>query len=292
METTRSTSEAAPFADSSGSATVAAVLHYLTPTAEKPVSYTFEPPPGVPWQSGRYEPRRVEIVDARASGLDASVDREGFALVEAPSEVEDFWDENQVRAIYYPEAERLLKAALGARKAFIFDHTLRRRVGRGPLQTDRTRDGAPREPVGRVHVDHTERSGPRRLRDFLGDDADAWLKGRFAIVNLWRPLFGPLDDAPLAVCDARSVAPEHLVASDLVFRDRVGETYAVSYSPDHRWRYYPRMSKDEVLLLKCYDSRKDVARFSPHTAFDDPATPPDARPRESIELRSFVYFPE
>jgi hypothetical protein len=269
-----------------------AELNYLVPSGQKPVTYTFEPPPGVPRQSGRFEARRVNIANARASGARPNIDREGYALVEAPTEIEDFWDQDQVRARYYPEAERLLKTAIGAHKVFVFDHTLRRRVGPGPLRSGRGAEGAPREPVARVHVDHTERSGPRRLRDFLGDEADDWLKGRFAIVNVWRPLFGPLKDAPLALCDARSVAPQELVASDLVFRDRVGETYSATYSPDHRWSYFPRMSRDEVLLLKCYDSRKDVARFSPHTAFDDPATPPDARPRESIELRTFVYFPE
>lgn len=286
-----SASDATDFVHDPQSAATTADLHYLTPTDRKPVTYTFEPPAGAPWQSGEYEARRVPIVDARSLPLEASVDREGFALLEAPTQVEDFWDENQIRTIYYPEAERLLKAAIGAEKVFIFDHTLRRRAGPGPLHSVRAAEGAPREPVGRAHVDHTEVSGPRRLRDFLGDEADAWAKGRFAVVNVWRPLFGPLEDAPLALCDARSVAAEDLVACDLVFRDRVGETYALTYSSEHRWRYYPRMTRDEVLLLKCYDSRKDVARFSPHTAFDDPATPPDARPRESIELRSFVYFP-
>lgn len=291
MEATQSAIDATNFTNEY-SATTIAELHYLAPTDKKPVTYTFEPPAGAPWQSGAYEARRVPIVDARASGLEASVDREGFTLIEATTEVDDFWNEDQIREVYYPEAARLLKSALGAEKAFIFDHTRRRRVGPGPLHSGRAAEGAPREPVGRVHVDHTEHSGPRRLRDFLGDEADVWLKGRFAIVNIWRPLFGPVEDAPLALCDARSIAPQELVACDLVFRDRVGETYGVTYSPDHRWSYYPRMTGREVLLLKCYDSRQDVARFSPHTAFDDPATPPDARPRESIELRSFVYFPE
>lgn len=284
-----------PASDASPSMTSAAILaelHYLAPNGEKPVTYTFDPPPGAPQQSGVYETRRVEIVDARAQDANPSIDREGYALLDAPTEVVDFWDEDDVRSIYYPEAERLLKAAIGAEKVYVFDHTLRRRTRPGPLDSGSGRKGEPRTPVGRVHVDHTELSAPRRLRDFLGEEADRWLKGRFAIINIWRPLFGPLDDAPLALCDARSVAAQELIASDLVFRDRVGETYNVAYSPDHRWSYYPQMRRDEVLLLKCYDSRKDVARFSPHTAFDHPATPPDARPRESIELRSFVYFPE
>jgi hypothetical protein len=274
------------------SAATFADLFFLKATNRKPVSYTFEPPPGTPHQSGEYEPRRARIVDARRAGLDASIDREGFALLAAPTMVEDFWDEPRVRALYYPETEALLKRAIGARAVHVFDHTLRRRAPDAPLSFRRSIEGSPREPVARAHVDQTAASGPRRLREILGAEAESWARERFAIVNVWRPLFGPIEDAPLAVCDARSVRPEDLVACDLVFRDRVGETYALGYSPEQRWFYYPHMRRGEVLLLKCYDSREDVARFSPHTAFDDPATPNGARPRESIELRCFVSLPK
>jgi hypothetical protein len=110
------------------------------------------------------------------------------------------------------------------------------------------------------------------------------------VINLWRPIRGPLRDAPLAVCDAGSVAPGDLVPSDLVYRDRVGETYGVTYNPAHRWFYVPRMRPDEALLLKCYDSETDGrARFAPHTAFDDPTAPADVLPRESIEVRTLVF---
>lgn len=280
-----------PGAPSEGAATHAD-LFFLKPTGAKPVSYTFPPPPGVSRQSGDYEPRRARIADARAAGLDASIDREGFALLEAPTRVENFWDEDELRAIYHPETEQLLKHAIGAERVHIFDHTLRKRGRPGALSFQRSVEGETREPVGRAHVDQTQDSGPRRLREIFGDAAERWAARRFAIVNVWRPLFGPVEDAPLAVCDARSVRPGELVACDLVFRDRVGETYALAYSPEQRWFYYPRMRRDEALLLKCYDSRADVARFSPHTAFDDPATPSGARPRESIELRCFVSLPD
>jgi hypothetical protein len=128
------------------------------------------------------------------------------------------------------------------------------------------------------------------VRDFLGAEAEELLKGRVQVINLWRPIRGPLRDAPLAVCDASSVAPGDLVPSDLVYRDRVGETYAVNYNPEHRWFYVPEMQPDEALLLKCFDSETDGrARFMPHTAFDDPTAPDDVAPRESIELRTFVF---
>jgi hypothetical protein len=143
-----------------------------------------------------------------------------------------------------------------------------------------------------VHVDHTARSGPQRVRDFFGDEAEELLRGRIQVINLWRPIRGPLRDAPLAVCDAGSVAPSDLVPSDLVYQNRVGETYGVTYNPAHRWFYVPEMQPDEALLLKCFDSKTDGrARFAPHTAFEDPTTPADALPRESIEIRTLVFHP-
>jgi len=118
------------------------------------------------------------------------------------------------------------------------------------------------------------------------------LEGRHAVINVWRPLHRPVEQAPLAVCDAQSIAPEDLVATDLIYRDRLGEVYSLTYNPRHRWFYYPTMTPSEVLLIKTYDSLEDGrARFTAHTAFDDPNTPPDAAPRESIEVRSLVFYP-
>ena len=217
-----------------------------------------------------------------------SLDQEGFDVLRHGSAVRDFYDEDEVRNVYYPEAERLLKEATGASRVFIFDHTVRRRV-RG---ADDRVVGVPRQPATRVHVDHTAKSGPQRVRDFLPDEAEALLKGRVQVINLWRPIRGPLRDAPLAVCDARSVAPRDLVPSDLVYQNRIGETYAVTFNPEHRWFYVPNMQADEALLLKCFNSKTDGrARFAPHTAFEDPTAPADVLPRESIELRTLVFHP-
>jgi len=265
---------------------VRAELNYLAPTGERPRTYTYEQPLGVPRSTAVNEPHAVEIQDLRPILARASLDEQGFGLVRQRSAVRDFYDEGEVKAVYYPEAERLLREVTGADRVHVFDNTVRRRV---PGAEDRG-GGVPRQPVPRVHVDHTANSGPQRVRDLLPDEAEQLLRGRVQIINLWRPLHGPLLDMPLAVCDALSVAPEQLVASDLVYKDRVGETYSVTYDAGHRWYYVPRMEADEVLLLKCYDSKTDGrARFAPHTAFADPTTPPDAPPRESIELRALVF---
>ena len=265
---------------------VKAELNYLAPTAERPRTYTYDPPAGVPRSTAVNEPHAVVISDARPVLSRVSLDEEGFGLVRHRSAVRDFYSEADVKAAYYPEAERLLKEVTGADRVHVFDTTVRRRV---PGAEDRL-SGAPRQPVPRVHVDHTERSGPQRVRDLLPDEAERLLRGRVQIINLWRPIRGPLRDMPLAVCDAQSVRPEQLVASDLVYQSRVGETYSVTFDAAHRWYYVPSMEADEVLLLKCYDSKTDGrARFAPHTAFADPTTPPGAPPRESIELRALVF---
>jgi len=167
----------------------------------------------------------------------------------------------------------------------VFDHTVRRRVWGG---IDRSA-GTPRQPVTVVHNDYTIDSGPQRVRDLMGDEAGELLNHRFEIVNVWRPIRGPLRDAPLAVCDATTVAFTDFVASDLVYRDRTGEIYRVKYNPAHRWFYAPEMQADEALLIKCYDSATDKAQFTAHSAFEDPTAPADVLPRESIELRTLVF---
>jgi hypothetical protein len=271
---------------------VQAALNYLAATGEKPVTYAYPPPPGVPWSTAQPEEHATLIHDLRPAASAFLLDDVGFQFLSHRSTVRDFWDEEEIKRVYYPESIELLKRVTGASEVRVFDHTLRRRM---PGENDRsTTPGVPRQPANRVHVDQTATSGVARLRTEYPDEADELLRRRVAIVNLWRPIKSPALDAPLAVCDARSVAPDDLIASDLVFRDRRGETYNLVYNPSQRWFYAPAMRADEVLLLKCYDSRDDgaVARFAPHTAFIDPTAPPDAPPRESIELRTFVIFGE
>jgi hypothetical protein len=268
---------------------VRAELNYLAPTTEKPRTYAFDPPPGEPQSTLVSEPHLVPIFDVRPIVDGLSLDRQGFLLARHQTSVRNFGDEDEIARVYYPEAEAFLRTTLKADRVLIFDHTVRRRV---PGGAD-VRGAGPRQPATRVHVDQTDVSGRNRVREHLPDEADQLLKGRVQIINLWRPIRGPLRDAPLAMCDGTTVAPDDLVASDLVYPNRRGETYAVTYNPTHRWFYAPDMQVDEVLLLKCYDSATDGrTRFGPHTAFTDPTTPVDAPPRESIELRTLVFHSE
>lgn len=265
---------------------VTAELNYLAPVSGRPRTYAFDPPPGEPKTTALPEAHAVPIFNARLIADGLSLDREGFALVRHPTSVRNFYDEKEIRDVYYPAAEAFLGATLKADRVFIFDHTVRRRVeGAADI-----RGAGPRQPATRVHVDQTDISGRNRVHEHLPEEADELLKGRVQVINLWRPIRGPVRDTPLAMCDGQTVAPDDLVASDLIYPNRNGETYSVKFNPNHRWYYIPEMTPDEALLLKCYDSAADGrTRFGPHTAFIDPTTPPDAPPRESIELRALVF---
>ena len=167
----------------------------------------------------------------------------------------------------------------------IFDHTLR-------SGDQATRDEKlVREPVLSVHNDYTEWSGPQRVRDLLPDEADELLKRRFAIVQVWRAINKPIESNPLAICEAKTLATGDLIASERRYPHRVGETYQIAYNPDHEWFYFPRMNRDEALVFKVFDSNTDGrARFTAHTSFEDPNTPDNAEPRESIEMRTIAFF--
>ena len=265
---------------------VKAELNYLAPTAGKPRTYAFDPPPGEPKSTALPEPHVLPIFDGRLVAKNFSLDREGFELVRHPTVVRNFYDDAEVRRIYYPVVEAFLAATLRADRVLIFDHTVRRRVEGAPD----IRGAGPRQPATRVHVDQTVTSGANRVREHLPDEAEALLNGRVQVINLWRPIRGPVRDTPLAMLDGTTVKEGDLVASDLIYPNRSGETYSVTYSPDHRWFYFPDMTPDEAILLKCYDSATDGrTRFGPHTAFVDPTTPANAPPRESIELRTLVF---
>lgn len=266
---------------------VEAGLLYLEPTSVKPRSLEYDPPPGVPRTTAAYREHRVTIRDVRPIAAALSLDTEGFELLQAPTRVRNFAGGDEITTQYYAETIALLREVTGASRVVVFDHTIRRRI---PGVSDRT-SGLPRQPVPRVHVDYTVKSGPQRVRDLLPDEAPELLKRRFAVINVWRPIQGPIQDSPLAVSDARTVADRDLIATDLVYPDRTGEIYYAQFNPAHKWFYAPAMRDDEVMLIKCYDSLEDGrARFVPHSAFADPTTPADAPPRQSIELRTLVFY--
>jgi hypothetical protein len=267
-------------------ASVEATLNFVQRTAEKPYLYTYKPPEGVRGTNMVSDARTVRIENIRPIASEASLDVEGFEAARHRTAVRDFWDEAQTLALGHPEAAEIVAAATGARRVVVFDHTLRRRQD-GVM--DRT-PGQARQPAGRVHVDQTVASGPQRVRDVMGDQAEELLQGRCAIINVWRPVHHAARDWPLAFADARSIEPADLLAQDLIFPHRKGEIYVLAYNEHQRWRSIPDLAPDEAILIKCWDSDPRVARFTPHTAYEDPTTPAGTPPRESIEFRTIAFW--
>ena len=263
---------------------ILAPLNFLVPMAEKPIAYNYEPPPGVPTRTGTSEEHRVAIRDARPLIGKLSQDREGFVLLHHQSAVQNFYDEDEIARVYYPECERVIKEATGATRVVAFDHIVRNAAVSA-------KGNAVKIPAKRVHDDYTAWSAPQRVRDLMGGEAEALLKHRFAIINLWRPIRGPVLESPLVLCDAESLSEENLIARDLKYPDRTGQTYSITYNPNQRYYYFPKMQPEEPVLIRCFDSAPNgAARFSAHTGFDDPTSPPDAPPRESLEVRTLVFY--
>ena len=262
---------------------VEAPLTFLADRSVKPESHNPPPGTGEIRRVGNFGKFPTRIHDARPIAPELSLDREGFVLTRHKTAMRDFLDGEEVKRVYYPEVEALVRRVTGAVEAKVFDHTIRvaeRHVERGV-----------RAPVQMVHNDYTEKSGPQRIRDLYPEDAAERLRRRTIEVNVWQPIRGPVEMMPLALADAQTIAPEDLVPTDLVYRDRVGEIYYGAASPRQRWYYFPRMTAEEAIVIKCFDSAKDGrARFSLHSAFADPTSPADASPRESIEIRLFAFF--
>jgi len=265
---------------------VEAPVTYTVRTDEKPVTKTVGPGGRLRESKGSYQPHQVKLYNGRPMTNELSLDKNGFILLNEPTQVSNFWDTEQITGCYYRESEQLILKMTGAQDVLIFDHTLR---SQDPQQQE---NHFAREPVSMVHNDYTAWSGPQRVRDLLPKDkAEARLEKRVSIIQVWRPIRGPVEAWPLAFCLPQSVQKEDLIASERRHPNRVGEIYLLSYNPEHQWVYFPKMTTDEVLLFRCYESLTDGrVRFTAHTSFDDPGTPKGASPRESIELRALVFY--
>jgi hypothetical protein len=265
---------------------VTAELTYTVDTGVKPVNETFGPGNIHRRNSGTHEQRPMRIENGRLAGT-FSLEVNGFEFVRHETRMRDFFDAEELERVYYPEVEALIRKVSGASRVVVFDHTLR--------SGDEAEREAKlvREPVLNVHNDYTEWSGPQRVRELLPDEAGELLRRRFAIVQVWRAIDRPIEANPLAIADARSLAPRDLIACERRYPHRVGETYRIRHNPDHRWFYFPEMRRDEALVFKVFDSAKDGrARFTAHSSFDDPRTRADAPPRQSIEARTLAFFDE
>ena len=268
---------------------VRARLSYLASHARDPVSYAYMPPPGVPWESADYTVHDTFVADAGA-WRDLDIDTNGFELRDAPTALRNPGDADEIEAICYAEAVELALEVTGGTHAYVFDHLVRERdPARATLDFGRAARGATPAANGRIHNDYTEVSGRRRLSMVLHDSDLIPFARHFSIINIWRSLRGVIEDTPLAVVDARSVAREDLVRGEVRYPHRTGEIYLMRHNPAHRWCYFPQMDRHHALVFKQFDSRTSgVARFTPHTAFDLPDIRPGAPLRQSLEIRCLV----
>jgi hypothetical protein len=266
--------------------TLEAALNYYVDTGDKPISLVAGPG-GIDTRlsGGSNEAHVVTLRNGRLMADRFDIEKHGFRFVHHPTKVADFYDEDEVRRVYYKEMEALIKREAGAKRVVVFDHTLR-------TQDDTVRETKQiRDVVRRVHNDYTEFSAAKRVRDLMGDEAEELLKGRYAIVQCWRPIRLPVESWPLAICDSQTLDPKNMVVTERRYQDRIGQTMAITWDPNHRWYWFPHMRRDEALVFKVFDSMTDGrSRWTAHTAFDDPTSPPNARFRESIEIRTLAFF--
>ena len=264
---------------------VEATVNYVVDNGIRPVTYIAEM-----GETNRRDEvpdhRTVPIYDVRPVADQLTLDSNGFAFQRQETAVTDFLDSSQIESIYNPEVEKIVAAATGASRVLVFDHTLR------VADEDTRTSHKLREPVHVVHNDYTDLSAPQRIRDLLpADEAAAALKKRYVYVNVWRSIKGTVEEIPLGICDAQSLVDDDMILMDLKYKDRVGEIHRTRYSPDHRWVYFPQMQPDELILLKCYDTELDGrARWTAHTAFEDPTSPANAARRQSIETRTIAFY--
>jgi hypothetical protein len=220
--------------------------------------------------------------DIRGHESEYYLDKDAFQVfqnVNSQMIYDDWADEEKVKSVYYPEVEKLLLDNVsGAHKITLFDHTIRR-----------SNPDAPRAPVTRVHVDQTARSTEWRVKLHNSEDAEQLLQGRYRIINVWRPLNGPVQAHPLGFASAETVDDRDLVPVEHRYPHRTGETAAVQYNKDQKFFHWSGMENSESLFLKCFDNEEGVGQRVPHTAFIDPRTPEGAQGRESIEVRALVY---
>ncbi|KAK9791391.1 hypothetical protein WJX73_001261 [Symbiochloris irregularis] len=241
--------------------------------------------------------RTVEVKDARLAAKAFDLHRDGFTLSRLKVPTLDWKNAEEVKRWYYPLALQLVKDVSGASEvcpAYTgpsrLAHVLRE--GKVNLRTERrSNELAMHQPNNMVHVDFTAESGPERLAEGLPREAKELLQQRFAIVQVWRPIVGPVQESPLAFVDACSVELEDLVPVRLDHPERQSAFYALQYSPRHRFYYYKGMTASEAVVFKSHDScSQSIARFSPHCAFHDPSTSETAAKRQSVEFRALAFF--
>jgi hypothetical protein len=228
----------------------------------------------------------VVVTDVSGDETKYTLDSHGFQYCPHKSIEQDYLDEHQIQNVYYEECRKLIKDITGASRVHIFNHKVRR----GPTQWHHLglKNLANRGPVTKTHVDQSYYGAELRLKWEFPKEAEKLKENRYQIINIWRPIKTILKD-PIAVADFQSVPDNDLVGAEMTEDDFKGESWVVRHNPDHQWYYKYRMTPQDVLLIKCFDSSTDVARRSLHSAFEDPAHVHEES-RQSIEVRCLICY--
>lgn len=271
---------------------VSASLNFYSAPADGSAPYNLVDGPanGQPARNYGDESKEVRIHDIRGRESEATLDRDAFQIIQSvpPSAEVDFVEDESIKKNYYPEVEKLLLDHVpGSNRIYLFDHTIRRST-----------PNANRAPVQLAHIDQTKKSVAQRVRHHHPDEADELLKGRYRIINVWRPLNkGPVESFPLAFASSATLKADDVVPIEHRYpHGYTGETAGIKHNPGQKWHYLSGMTGDERLLLECFDSESlkegsQIGGRVPHTAFVDPRTREDAVGRESIEVRALVFGP-
>jgi hypothetical protein len=261
-------------------------MNYIVDTGIPPVRYIDWPEMEHKAIPPQYKQHVMTIRNGRPLRDSFKLDTHGFVFTDHHTAMKDFTDEAERKRVYDREVAELIKKHSGASEVHVFDHTVRI----GDEQAMKAINARP--PVKGVHNDYTESSAPRRLREIVGDaEAERRFKKRWAIIQVWRPIRGTVMIDPLGICDGRSIPRTGFILVQRRYKDRTGEVYHIAYNPAHEWFYFPEMKRHEAVVFKVFDTDPNVAtKFTAHSALDDPNTPPNAPPRESIETRTFAFW--
>ena len=264
---------------------VTATMNFYKPPEDgaKPYNYVEPQPEGTPQRNFTAFDHEISIRDLRGSESKYDLDVHAFAALQSyPEHPEVNWDDDaSIKENYYPEVEKILLDRIPGSpyKIILFDHTVRR-----------ANPNAARAPVTRCHIDQTPKSAEMRVELHLSEaEAAQVLKDgtRYRIINVWRPINGAVESFPLGFANSATVPDSDMVSVEHRYPERTGETAAVKYNPDHEWYYWSGIDDTERMLLQCFDSANPGNRV-PHSAFVDPRSGEQSKPRESIEVRALI----
>ena len=228
--------------------------------------------------SPQQETVKVSLVDLRAPSATANFQKDSVTFVDSSTQVSNFRDAEELKAVYNNELKCLLSQKLGAKDVIVFDHTVR---------VDSP--DATRRPARNVHGDYSPKGAHERLRDLLSPaDVADWESGHFAFINVWRPLENPIYTAPLGFVRPSTVTDEDWVTLQLIYPDRIGEILGLVANDNHEWLYMSEMRPDEVAIFNIYDNR-GLASIG-HSALDLAEPAQVHIPRISVESRTLVRY--